>query len=188
MACSLRFYGDGISFWIVFSQSFWLRALPGGVFLVQPRWMLERRILGGGWTCGVPFWPFSNSSGWWRLIRSVFLTRTSSHKTTHANGYNGAWPGWAISISVFPGQDPVATTGTFLSLVSSWHGQQAGVPQPVRNKRLLTFLPYPLSLLSLTLPIFPLFASPPVLDPGIWSKGLSLSWGLGTDHLLFAEN
>ena len=23
-------------------------------------------------------------------------------KTTHANGYSGAWPGWAVSISVLP--------------------------------------------------------------------------------------
>ena len=32
----------------------------------------------------------------------VFLTRTSCHKTTHANGYYGAWPGWAVLISVLP--------------------------------------------------------------------------------------
>ena len=32
----------------------------------------------------------------------LFLTRTACHKTTHANGYYGAWPGWAVSISVFP--------------------------------------------------------------------------------------
>ena len=38
---------------------------------------------------------------WW-LISSVFLSRTSCHKTTHANGYYGAWPGWAVSISVLP--------------------------------------------------------------------------------------
>ena len=50
-----RFYGDGISFWVVFSQSFWLKVLPGVACLVQPRWMLERRLLGGGWTCGVSF-------------------------------------------------------------------------------------------------------------------------------------
>ena len=74
----------------------------GGARLVQPRWMPERRILGGGWTCGVSFWPFPNSSGWWRLISSVFLTRTSCCKTTHANSYYGAWPGWAVSISVLP--------------------------------------------------------------------------------------
>ena len=36
------------------------------------------------------------------LVSSVFLTRTSCHKTTHANGYCGAWPGWAVSISVLP--------------------------------------------------------------------------------------
>ena len=36
--------------------------------------------------------------GW--LISYMFLTRTSSPKTTHANGYYGAWPGWAVSVSV----------------------------------------------------------------------------------------
>ena len=36
---------------------------------------------------------------------------------------------------------------------------------------LLTSLPFPLSFLSLTLPILPHFSSPPVLDTGIWSKG-----------------
>ena len=77
-----------------------LRVLPGGSCLVQPRWMPERRILGGGRTCGVSFWPSPNSSGCWRLISSVFLTRTSCRETTHANGYYGAWPGWVVSISV----------------------------------------------------------------------------------------
>ena len=98
----LQFYGDGISFRVVISHSFWLRVLPGGGHLVQPRWMLERRILGGGQTCGVSFRPFQNSSSWWWLMSSVFLTRTSCRKTTHANGYYGVWPGWAVSISVLP--------------------------------------------------------------------------------------
>ena len=31
-----------------------------------------------------------------------FLTRTSCHKTTHANGYYSAWLGWVVSISVLP--------------------------------------------------------------------------------------
>ena len=70
--------------------------------LVQPRWMPERRVLGGGPTCGVYFWPSPNSSGCWWLVSSVFLTRTSCQKTTHANGYYGAWPGWVVSISVLP--------------------------------------------------------------------------------------
>ena len=48
---------------------------------------------------------FPDSSGWWRLISSVFLTRTSWRKTTHANGYYGAWPGWAVSISVSPNKE-----------------------------------------------------------------------------------
>ena len=102
MACSLGFYGDGISFRVVFSQSFWLRVLPGGALLVQPRWMQERRILGSGRTCGISFWTFLNSSGWWWLINSVLLTRTSCGKITHTNDYYGAWPGWAVSVSVLP--------------------------------------------------------------------------------------
>ena len=36
------------------------------------------------------------------LISSVFLTRTSWHKTTHVNGYLRAWPGWAVSVCVLP--------------------------------------------------------------------------------------
>ena len=50
------------------------------------------------------------------LISSVFLTRTSCHKITHANSYYGAWPGWAVSVSVLPltlGQF-TAETGTVL--------------------------------------------------------------------------
>ena len=36
------------------------------------------------------------------VICSVFLSRTSCCKTTHASGYYGAWPGWAVSVSVLP--------------------------------------------------------------------------------------
>ena len=39
------------------------------------------------------------------------------------------------------------------------------------QETLLTSLPFPLSFLSLTLPILPCFSSPQVLDAGIWSKG-----------------
>ena len=35
-------------------------------------------------------------------VGSIFLIRISCHKTTHANSYYGAWPGWAVSISVLP--------------------------------------------------------------------------------------
>ena len=34
------------------------------------------------------------------LISSVFLSRTSCGKTTHVNGCYGAWPGWAVSVSI----------------------------------------------------------------------------------------
>ena len=99
-AHSLGLYGDGVSFRVVSDQSFWLRVLPGGAHIAQPRWMPARRILWGGRTCGVAFWPFPNTSSWWWLISSVLVTRTSCHKTTHTNGYYGAWPGQAVSVSV----------------------------------------------------------------------------------------
>ena len=59
------------------------------------------------------------------------------------------------------GPDPDAETGTLLSLVSSWCRQLARVPRPVRNKRLYWPLPFPLSFLSLALPILPVFLVPP---------------------------
>ena len=93
------------------------RVLPDGARLVQPGWMPERRIPGGGRTGGVSFWPFRNSSGWWRLISSLFLTRPSCPKTTHANSYYGAWPGWAVSISVLP-----------LTLLDFWWIQESFSP------------------------------------------------------------
>ena len=51
-------------------------------------------------------WKVQNSSSWWWLISSMFLTRTSCCKTTHAHGYYGAWPGWAVSVSVLPLTNP----------------------------------------------------------------------------------
>ena len=80
------------------------RVLLDGACLVQPRWMPERRILGCGRTHSSPFDLSQTLPVWWRLISFLFLTRTSCHKTTHANGYYGAWPGWAVSISVLPQQ------------------------------------------------------------------------------------
>ena len=96
MPCSLQFHGDEIS------QSLWLRVLPGGACIAQSTWMPARRTLGGGWTRGVCFWPSLSASGWWWLVSAVFLTGTSCHKITLANGYYGSWPGWAVSVSVLP--------------------------------------------------------------------------------------
>ena len=42
-------------------------------------------------------------SDMWSLLLTfpeLFLTRTSCRKTAHGNGYYGAWPGWAVSVSV----------------------------------------------------------------------------------------
>ena len=68
---------------------------PGGAVIAQPRWMLARGILGSRLTGRVSSQPFLNSCGWWWLISSIFLIRISCHKTTHANGYYGAWLGCA---------------------------------------------------------------------------------------------
>ena len=77
--------------------------------------MLARGILGSGRTRSVSFRSFPNSSGWWWLISSIFLIRISCHKTTHANGYYGAWPGWAVSISVLPLTQRQEISLTFIS-------------------------------------------------------------------------
>ena len=55
MACSLGFYGDRVSFQVVLGQSFLLRVLLGGAHIAQPRWLPEKRILGGGKTRGISF-------------------------------------------------------------------------------------------------------------------------------------
>ena len=81
--------------------------------------------------------------------------------------------------------DPAATTGTRLSLVSSWHGQLARVPRPGKEREIF----WPLLSHPSFQPIlsYSIFSCPLVLDTGIWPKGLSLSWGSETDHLLLAE-
>ena len=61
---------------------------------------------------------FLNSSSWWWLISSVFLTRTSCRKTTHANGNYGAWPEWTVSISVLPLTLMVAMVNRIVCLIS----------------------------------------------------------------------
>ena len=97
MWVSLKSYDDGVSFWVVSGQLFWLGVLPGGASIVQLRWTKARRILGG-----VSFWSFLNSSGSWWLVSSMFLIRTSCCKITHANGDHGSWPRWMVSGSVLP--------------------------------------------------------------------------------------
>ena len=73
-------------------------------FLVVQALFSQNGCQRGFWeVIGHVVFPFDLSwTSWWRLISSVFLTRTSCHKTTHANGYYGAWPWWAVSISLLP--------------------------------------------------------------------------------------
>ena len=102
VARSLGFYSDGISFRVVFSQSFWLKSPSWWCMPCSAKMDASKKDSGRWSACGVSFWLFLNSSGWWRLITSMFLSRTFCRKTTHANGDHGAWPGWAVSISVLP--------------------------------------------------------------------------------------
>ena len=101
MARSLGFYGDGIRFgwsWpIILIQclSWWRRHHSAKMDASERD--------SGKWTdMGCLLLTFPNSSDWWWLISSLFLTRISCHKTTHANGYYGTWPGWAVSVNVLP--------------------------------------------------------------------------------------
>ena len=86
VAHSLGFYSDGISFRVASGQSFRLRDLPGGARIAQQRWIPVRRIWEVGRTYGLAspfsFWPFPDSSDWWWLVSSAFLTRTSCRKIT----------------------------------------------------------------------------------------------------------
>ena len=103
-------------------------------------------VLGSGRTHGVSFRPFLNSSGWWRLISSIFLIRISCHRTTHANGYYGAWPGWVVSISVLPVTAPPCKMGYsgaigsgslgFFGFFPTCHQHLSGRKSLLRQKRL----------------------------------------------------
>ena len=94
--------------------------------------MLARGILGSGRTRGVSFRPFPNSSGWWWLISSIFLIRISCHKTTHAHGYYGAWPGWAVSISVLP-----LTVGVYIGTATMENSME--FPPKIKNRTTIWF-------------------------------------------------
>ena len=50
-------FGKGVSFPVVFGQSFLLRVLPIGSGIAQPRWVLER-TLGGGRAYSVSFYLY----------------------------------------------------------------------------------------------------------------------------------
>ena len=52
---ALLFSDDGVSFWVVSGQSFWLMVNPCGTRSPQPRWIPVRRILGDGRNMVSPF-------------------------------------------------------------------------------------------------------------------------------------
>ena len=62
------------------------------------------RELGGTYGLASPLslWPFLNYSSCRHFVISVFLTRTSFCKITHASGSSHAWPGLVVSVSGFP--------------------------------------------------------------------------------------
>ena len=97
MAPSLGFYGSGISFHVVFGQS-----SDSESFLVVHALLSQDGYQQEG------FWdvvrhmvsPFDLSGT--LQVSAAFLSRPSCCKITHANGYYGAWPGWAVRVSVLP--------------------------------------------------------------------------------------
>ena len=95
MVCSLRFYGDGIRFQVVWPAILTLRLF---FLVVHTLLSWDGFQRGGFWevgrTCGVSFWFPPNSPC------SLFLTGTTCCKIPHANSYNGAWPRWVVSVSV----------------------------------------------------------------------------------------
>ena len=101
VAHSLRFYGDGIDFQVVFGQSFWFWVRPGGTRINQPRWMLDRDS--GKWTdtrCLLLTFPKL-----FRLVVAYYFPipyQDLLSKTTHANCYQRSWPGKAVSVGVLP--------------------------------------------------------------------------------------
>ena len=106
-----------------------------GFFLVARTLLSQDAFLRWGFceigrTSGVSFWPFPNSSGWWWLVSFIFFTRTTCHKTTHANGCYGAWPGWAVSLSVSPNRS-ISLTNFISQSLSAFGGIQAGIHTPI---------------------------------------------------------
>ena len=77
------FYDDGISFWLSPANH-----SDSGSFLWCRQCSSKRSHQGGLWEVGGDMAsPFPNSSGWWWFVSSVFLSRTSYHKITHASHY-----------------------------------------------------------------------------------------------------
>ena len=98
VAFHLGFYDDGISFWVISSQSLWFSIFSGGTRIVQQKCLPMRRTLGGARHVA----SSSDYSQILLLVSSVFLTRTSCPQITHTDGSYVAWPEWAISGSLFP--------------------------------------------------------------------------------------
>ena len=91
-----KFYGDGIRFWVVFSQSFWPRVLPGGACLVvdarakdsgrwSNMWFLHLTF---SWTLQVQFSSVLSDS-----LRPHRLKHTRPPCSSPTPGvYSNAWP------------------------------------------------------------------------------------------------
>ena len=62
----------------------WLRVLPDGTHISQPRWIPVGKIL-GGWSSPLSFGP-------------SWIYRTSCCETTQTRGYHCAWPAWVVFI------------------------------------------------------------------------------------------
>ena len=85
---ALASHSDSESFLVVHARSAQVDASDEG----SGRWSGSSRLLV----------TFAKLAQFWWLDSSVFLTRTSHHKTTHANSPCGAQPGWAFQSACFP--------------------------------------------------------------------------------------
>ena len=95
MASSLRFYGDEISL-----QQIFLTQSPSWSCTPCSAKMDAREKDSGRWQdmwCLLMTFPKL-----FRLVVAYQFRLTACRKTTHANGYYGAWPGWLVSVSVLP--------------------------------------------------------------------------------------
>ena len=140
VAHSLGFYGDGISFQVVFNESFWLRVLPGGAGLVQPNgcqregfWEVVRHVVspfdlswtllvGGGLLvlCSLPGPPvIKQLMKWslWCLARVGSFSQCASPKQIHR----------LYSLWNSPGQDTGMGSLSFLQGIFPTQGLNLGL-------------------------------------------------------------
>ena len=101
------------------SGSFWACAsLSQDACQREGFWEVVRHVM-----CSLTFPRFF----WLVCVSSVFLTKISYCKITHANGYYGVLPGRAVSVSMFPPTETLPNCGFLFKPESLfWPGWRRG--------------------------------------------------------------